>query len=263
MKITRIVVIAVLILTTHTANAQFLKKLGKRAERSAKNAIEFKVGQKTRRITQRAFDSVFNNEGKLLKGKKGAPSSDYTFTHKYVLRLDDGKHQSDLNYFLSATKLQFAIYQTLDEQSSMITVIDGETKRMHNFSDLKGKKSRMSMQFNDQKSLQQTMETPEFSIEPTGNEKDILGFHSKEYAVSGKYAEGTIWMTTEAGVGFPSEMFKAMVKKNKGNQWFGLKGGLVMEMDMVDLSSKKNERITMRCIELKAEELVLEVMPYN
>ena len=141
--------------------------------------------------------------------------------------------------------------------------MDIKSKKLHNFLDTKGKKSRITYELNTKKTLQQTIAEESATIKPTGATKKILGYTCKEFNVKNKNTEGTVWITDEAGVSFPKEMYETIGKKKSENQWLATTDGLVMEMDMVDLSSKKKKKIQMLCIELKVEDIILEVAPYN
>ena len=73
MKILKILgLLIVLVCFSTTVNAQFLKKLGKAAERAAERTLEKKVEEKSSKETEKAFDTVFNkNKGtKKRKNKK-------------------------------------------------------------------------------------------------------------------------------------------------------------------------------------------------
>ena len=263
MKTKKIIFVATLLLCTGICQGQFLKKLGKRAERAAENAIADKVAQKTRRETSKAFDSVFNNNGKILKGKKGIPKEDYSFSHKYVLQINHSTGQNKFTYFLSKEENQLAVFQPLKHNDNVISVVDIKSKRLHSFMDMKGKKSRITYEFNTKKTLQQTITEESITIQPTGATKKILDYTCKKYIVKSKTSEGTVWVTEEAGISFPKEMYETIGKKKPENQWLSATNGLVMEMDMVDLSSKKKKKIQMLCVELKTEDIILEVAPYN
>ena len=65
-----------------TSNAQFLKKLKDRAKEATEQTVERKVAEKTQRETDKTFDTVFNNKGKLFKGKKAERLDQYSFSHE-------------------------------------------------------------------------------------------------------------------------------------------------------------------------------------
>jgi len=74
-KILKILIVGMVMLFVTDGQAQFWKKLGKRAEEAVKETVVRKVEEKTERETDKAFDSVFNNDGKILKKKKNKKKS--------------------------------------------------------------------------------------------------------------------------------------------------------------------------------------------
>ncbi|MEO0573001.1 MAG: OmpA family protein [Bacteroidota bacterium] len=79
MKLIRLLAFIPILLFAQHAEAQFFKKLKKRAERAAEETIHRKAEQKTAQKTEEVMDSIFDaqkKEGKRTKGKKGneAPS---------------------------------------------------------------------------------------------------------------------------------------------------------------------------------------------
>lgn len=76
MKRNQLVLIAFCLLISGGTNAQFLKKLGKRAEEAAQRTIERKVEEKTEEKTGQAIDSVFDAPKKLKYKKKGTSNND-------------------------------------------------------------------------------------------------------------------------------------------------------------------------------------------
>lgn len=70
MKTLKIMLTLLLLCSYSPAEAQLLKKLGKRATEAAERALERKVEEKSERTTEKGFDSVFNNETRAEKRKR-------------------------------------------------------------------------------------------------------------------------------------------------------------------------------------------------
>lgn len=70
MKTLKIMLTLLLLCSYSGAEAQLLKKLGKRATQAAERALERKVEEKSERTTEKGFDSVFNNETRAEKRKR-------------------------------------------------------------------------------------------------------------------------------------------------------------------------------------------------
>ncbi len=79
MKLIKLFIFIIGIIYSVPTNAQFLKKLGKKAEEASKRALEKKVEEKSERETEKAFDSVFTSkksEKKKRKRKKRKSKND-------------------------------------------------------------------------------------------------------------------------------------------------------------------------------------------
>lgn len=89
----------------HQVEAQFLKKLGKRAEDAAKEAVLRKSEQKVNRETERAMDTILDgNKGKRKKSKKNKSSEDQD---------DNQNDEMDENTEISeeeSTEIGFGVY---------------------------------------------------------------------------------------------------------------------------------------------------------
>lgn len=70
MKTIKLMLTLLLLCSYSGAEAQLLKKLGKRATEAAERALERKVEEKSERETEKGFDSVFNNETRAEKRKR-------------------------------------------------------------------------------------------------------------------------------------------------------------------------------------------------
>ena len=70
MKLVRTLVLLACFLPMHQAQAQFLKKLKKRAEKAAEETIYRKAEQKTAEKTEKALDSIVEAPGKIGKKKR-------------------------------------------------------------------------------------------------------------------------------------------------------------------------------------------------
>lgn len=64
-----IILTLITIVTYNTTDAQFLKKIGKKAEEAVERAIERKVEEKAEQKTEQVIDSVLNKDRKTLKKK--------------------------------------------------------------------------------------------------------------------------------------------------------------------------------------------------
>ena len=108
MKILKILgLLIVFVCFSTTVNAQFLKKLGKAAERAAERTLEKKVEEKSSKETEKAFDTVFNNNKgpKKRKNKK---------RNKDILSLPKDSENTELQTNPNTGKEELSVYSKFD-----------------------------------------------------------------------------------------------------------------------------------------------------
>lgn len=268
MRLSRILVLLIILFSTSVTQAQFWKNVSKKAKQAAERTVERKVEEKSERETDKAFDSVFNNQGTISKGKKALPADLYSFSYKYTLEVKDSKNATDIQYYLTNEAPYFASSSALEGDQEMITVLDIPNKTAHTFMDMGGQKTMMSIPLDMDGMVEDEMEDAQLQITPSGNSKVILGYSCEEYAVQGPESEGTIWVTKEAPFSLStafSQMKSSEIKSMKGmNQaWMNLIEGLVMEMQMTDTSRRKPATISMTCKSIEEMNLTIDTSLYS
>lgn len=173
----------------------------------------------------------------------------FSFSHKYVMQIQDGKRTTDLEYFLSKSDNYFAT-QTTSNKNITTTVMDVSNSKMHMFMDTNGDKTRMSMKLNFKNTVKHAIDETKVTITPTGTTKTILGYVCNGYNVKGDDVEGTVWVTQQAGVSFAKAFYKTDLSQSTDPNWQKIAKGLTLEMDMVDTSKRKPKSINMKCISL-------------
>jgi len=91
---------------TIPTNAQFIKKLGKKAKKAAEKAVERRVEKKATEKTEKVLDSTIDR--KRNPKKKGAiptissaiPAKNYTFNYSSEMQIISGKDKMNILYFL-------------------------------------------------------------------------------------------------------------------------------------------------------------------
>ena len=169
--------ITALLLVTD-GHAQFFKKLKKKAAEAAERTVERKVEEKTEKETEKAFDSTFNNQGNLFKKSNVAPSDFYSFTHKYVMEVSQGKDTTQLMYYLASQGNYLGSSVQMKENEQMVTVMDLSRKTAYSFMDFGDMKTMMSFGLDFEEIVENTQDNnSEMIIEPTGNTKEILSYN--------------------------------------------------------------------------------------
>lgn len=272
MKILKLLFLVITICFTTNTQAQLLKKLGKVAERSVERTLEKKVDQKTSKETEKTFDSTFNNKTTNKESKRShktrtsssSVASSYTFTHKYTMQIQSGKHASTITYFLNTNENYIASTMDLQtENTSVISVMDMSKNKMVMFMNTHGEKTQMSMDMDFENLTNDAIEDQQVKITPTGKTKTLLNLTCHEYEVSGKDYHGNIWTTQDAGVSFSKAFYKAKSKKGFNQSWMSTVNGLTMEMTITDTSKRKPETISMTCIALEKENLNINSNDYK
>ena len=251
-----------------TSNAQFWKKITKRAEQAASDAVERKVEEKAARETEKTFDTIFNNQGKMFKGKKAKKLDNYSFSHQYVMEVISDNDTTDITYYLTNEHAYMGSSFTGGKDQEFVTVMDLPNSAIHTFMDLGGKKSMSSFKVDFEEVDEAEMNMNEFTIDATGKTKEIIGYPCKEYLVTGHHLSGRVWVTEDADISVQmafSQLKSKKIKRLKGmNQsWLSMIDGLALEMKMMDYSQKNPKPIKMICTWLGESEFSINTADYE
>ncbi len=268
MKPMQFLMLCLLLGGTTATQAQFWKNLSKKAQEAAERTVERKVEEKSEREAEKSFDSVFNNQGKLFKGKKAAPAAMYTFTHIYSMDIVDGKRTTAVRYYLNIEQPYFGTSTVTEDGGQMVTVLDIPEQTAHTFMDMGDSKTIMSFGLDLEGEVDETMDQASMEITITGNTKEILGYQCEEYQVTGPDHEGTLWVTQEASVSFSDAFVNLKSDKSQSNSglnqaWMSMVDGLVLEMTMTDTTRKKPTTIQMICTDLQESEFSIDPSQYS
>ncbi|MEQ3662979.1 MULTISPECIES: DUF4412 domain-containing protein [unclassified Olleya] len=276
MKLLKPLLIILMCCFATSSNAQIWKKLAKKAEKAAEKTLEKKVEQKTERETEKAFDSTFNNSSDPKTATSNnkspfgtstsaeTPANTYTFSHKYVMQIEDGKRTTNLAYYLTNAGNYFGTsIPDKTGKNDVISVMDIDKKSMYMFMDNKGDKTLMAMGLNFEDSTNDAINQSKISIIATGNTKTILGYTCEAFKVKGPDIEGTVWITQNAGISFVKSMYNLKSKKGNNQSWMKMIDGLTLEMDMVDTSKRKPKAIKMTCIALDKTTITIKSSDYK
>ena len=236
-------------------NAQLWNKLKKRATQAAEDAIERKVEEKAARETEKTFDTVFNNKGKLFKKKKAVKLEGYTFTHKYTMEVITENDTTDITYYLTNEYEYMGSSFVMGEDQEFLTVMDLPNSAIHTFMDFGDRKTSNSIKIDLNEVDEVEMNSNEFTVSATGKSKDIIGFTCEEFQVTGPQLSGTVWVTQEADISFQkafTQLKSKKIKRLKGmdQSWVSMVDGLTLEMKMIDYSQRKPKPIKMICTSL-------------
>jgi len=281
MKTKHTLILIAALLMASQSNAQFFKKLKKKAENAVERTVLNKTDREVSNETDKTIDGVIKgnkNENKELTeeqkeaaeknvmsifggGMEGIPES-YQFHYIMDMQLTSNKDVMNLQYYIEPDAAYFGNAIPQDDSKSII-VYDMENQAMVTFIDNNGQKMAMKMRmpFDEeaQKLMAQTQEgedneTLDVNITPLPS-KTILGYNCKGYQIDQKDGVSKIYITNEAPVSFvgmfasvkemPKNMNAATIPFNKNS--------MMMEMEYTS-NKRKRDNIHMVCtgIEEKA-----------
>lgn len=252
-----------------TGNAQFWNKITKKAEQAAEDAVARKVKEKTAKETEKTFDTVFNNKGRLFKNNKAEKLELYAFSHEYVMEIISDKDTTDITYYLTNDHEYIGTsFNTVDD-SEFITVMDLQNEAIHTFMNMGGQRSTSSIKLNLEDSSNLKMDSDDYAVSKTGQTKAILGYECDEYQITGPQLSGTIWLTEDADISFYKAYSSLKTKKFKNIKngidpsWLSIINGLVLEMQMIDYSQKNPKPVEMICTQLIENDFSINTLDYK
>ncbi len=251
-----------------TSNAQFFKKLKKRAQEAAERAVERKVEEKTERETEKAFDTIFNNKGKLFKNKKAEKLDSYHFTHQYTMEVISEKDTTEITYYLTNEDEYMGSSFPTKKTQEFITVMDLPNSAIHTFMDFGDRKTSNSIKIDLDEVSPEKGQYEDFTINDTGNTKTIIDYQCHEFQITGPQLSGKVWVTQEAGISFQKAFTQLKSKKMKASKgidqsWVSMVDGLALEMKMIDYSRKNPKPIQMICTSLEELEFSIITEDYE
>ncbi len=253
-----------------TANAQFLKKLGKKITKAAERTVERKAEQKTAKETGEVFDSTFNTERKSKAGNampglsKVEPAESYAFNHKVEMQIKNGKEVMDADYFLRDSGNFFAVkIKDKKRKDDIFTVFDIDKEAMFTYMENDGQKVKMGIEFKLDDTTDDTTNEPSVEITATGNTKIILGYNCQEYKMKGEDMTGTIWVTKEVDIRFPNNFHSVKQNKSTNQEWMKELDGWAMETKIIDTSKRKPQTIIMNCLSIESSSLKIDSNDYQ
>jgi len=279
------------------SNAQFFKKLKKKAKDDVERTVLERTDKEVSKGTDRAIDSI--TQGK--KGKKtpksigetekntptkkqtdaknkameqkmaglfggkdlnGVPDI-YTFSYKATMKITTRKDETEIQYWMEPDQRYFGNWQEQGTTNS-ISIMDMENKMVVMFMDDGERKSAMKMPVGKKmmekmaKKMEQKSNADNVQVTPIGN-KTILGYTCQGYQITSKEGISKIWLTNETPVGFLGGMGQAESIPTTGLPI----GSNTMFMEMqFESAKKKKDNFSMVCTELVQEDLILVKADY-
>jgi len=254
----------------HTS-AQFFKKLKKRAEAAAKEAVLRKAEEKAAMETEKGMDKLFNFDFSKKTMDPSILPGTYDFEWKYKLLMKSKRGTFDMAYYLKPGASYFGSKPEFKEKmmmNGMFMVMDETLKTMIVFMNSNGKKSghivpSLNEEITDEVDEEQFMKDMNYKELDT---KEILGYTCQGFQIENKEIKMIMYVTFEAPVSF-NQVYggtnsKALPKGFDPKWLKGADNSLMMEMSFINKKNKKFNTI-MTCVELVNEAKTIVVADYE
>ncbi len=276
----------VLLLVTQNGNAQFMKKLGDKLERKVNQRLERKVDRSMDKALDKTEESIDNStkrKNKNTEAKSDSPSSEmnesdfqlesvdatgiYDFEWKYTLQMTSKSGDMKIIYYLKPNAKYFGFKPESAQTKSMggmFTVMDEGMSKMLMFMDMNGSKIVNAMKMPKNMVEKAAENQKEYTMTELGT-KTIMGYHCQGIKVENDEHTIISYYTTDAPVSFTQIYGSDPKNMPKGFNPKFLKNAdkaLMMEMTMTD-KKKSKRNMTMKCIELKKENLSINASEYK
>jgi len=266
------------------SNAQFFKKLEKRAKEKIEREAERRAQRRVDRKIDKTFDgaeSEIDKVGKKKKSKKNKKdkkiklANKYHFEWKYVLRMESnktkGKGDLKMIYYLNPHTPTFATKFEMDGQQAMprnmITIMDPTTGASVMLMEVEGNKIRQNMpsfSSDDEDDVAQQQAVNNYTIVKTDT-KTILDYQCQGFKITSPDGITTMYIAQNAPVSFNNTMSSDPKYKPKGfdPKWMNeFKDGLMLEMEFKS-NKKEKYNVKMTCVELVEESLDINMKEYK
>ena len=276
-----------------TSNAQFFKKLKKRAENAVERTVLNKTDREISKETDKTIDGVIKGDGKKDKtkskeltdeekqaaeqkissmfggGLEGVPDS-YKFSYALTYQITSNKDEIPFEYLLEPNGAYFA-NKMPDSKTNSIMVYDFKKNFMVTFMDDGNQKMAMKMKMPNMKKVQQKYGDKLFPEEGDSQAKiipiegkNILGYECLGYKVISEDGEGKMWFTNDAPISLNGVFanFKTLPKTGPYANMPINENSLIMEMEFQS-SKKRKDNMHMICTGLKEESLVIQKNEYK
>ncbi len=286
-------ILFLLFLGVQSSQAQFWKKLEKRATAAAEEAVLRKAEDKAVEKTENTMDSIFdapNKVGKKNRNKRNSSEAEemmlpdtYDFEWQYSLKMEsEAMNKSKKNigdmkmtYYLNADT---AVFGTLIDMPNsggqmgktiMIMDIDNGTNVM--LMEMNGQKIRQSMPSITTEALNEAIDEDidedidkNYKVEEIDT-KVILGYDCQGFKITSEDGIVKSYIALDAPISFNNAISGKSQFKPKGfdPKWLKeFENGLMMEMEFIS-SKKEKYNMKMTCVALKQTPITINVSEYK
>ncbi|MFC5623367.1 DUF4412 domain-containing protein [Algoriphagus winogradskyi] len=285
-NLSRISIIIVLITAlSFSAEAQFIKKIQKAANRGMEKAIQDKVEKEATKMTEKQLEKLFSDmygdgsdssstggfDMSKILGGLGEPvdtEDEYDFFGYLVIEMisTNEKGKTEDPFLLKSYLAESADYTGMElidpknPKASTSMVFDVKNQASIVFLDNKGEKSSFAYKLDMDEldtmideEIDASSDEYDVTIKKTGNSKEILGYACEEYHVVSEDGEGYYWLTDKPIGGYASfwgansPMMTAKAQERYAQHFKNMPEGNFMELTF---TSKDSEKVEMKVIEI-------------
>lgn len=290
------------LLLSNTVQAQFWKKIEKRAKEAVEEAVIRKTEEKAAEKTEKVIDSIFEMPKKVKKKRKPRATNEngeevfdesiledyiqqdeevdlpesYSFGWKYVMKMESEAYKKKqkemgdmrITYFLSTESTAFATQFEMGKEEmnfSSLMVMDPSTGVNFTLMQMEGKKIIQKMP-SIGNMLNENNEADDYSdnvkIKKIGT-KEILGYTCQGFEMQLQEGISTVYINPNAPVSFNHGGDTKFAPKGFDAKWLKeFKNGLMMEMTFISAKNKK-QNMKMTCVELVKEPFTVNLNEYK
>lgn len=256
---------------SNTSQAQFWKKLTKKAEQAVEEVIVRKTSDKAAEMAGKGMDKIFDID---FEGAQADPSilpESYDFEWKYTLQMEHKKGNVNMTYYLKPDAKYFASQPEMEDNpmaNGMLMVFDKELDIMAIFMETEDGKTGTLLK-NPSINIEDVAEAEDANLDDyTFTEigtKTILGYECQGFQIENEELTMTMYIAMDAPVSFNQIYGSHMKTTPKGfdPKWMeNADSSIVMEMEVI-YKSKKKYNTKMTCVALEKSSKKLVVSDYE
>jgi len=267
---------------SNSINAQFLKRLNHRVQRSAENAAINRAeriaadaaGDAIEKGVTKGIESLFANkmEGVNNGSVKSINASEipnsYEFEWIYSMQMQSKEGLFNIDYFLKPNAKYFGSKINMEQSKSnglMFMVTDFDRNINTIFMETNGTKMAMPTSIAVDTNIESDKDkSADYTFKKIGS-KTILGYKCQGFKAETDEAITILYVTEEAPISF-NQLFGSNAKNiPKGfdpKMLSTIKNGLIMEMEYTN-KEEKNNTTTLRCVLLRKNPFTIKKSDYQ
>lgn len=274
MKAKKIVVVLAFLFIGTGAQAQFWKKLKKRAEQAAEETVMRKAEEKAAQETEKAFDKVYDMDfGKQSKVDPAILRNTYEYNWKYTMQMQHKKGVMNMNYFLREGGTDFGSSFEMDQgtelMNGMFIIMDETAGVTAILMERNGKKFGQVLKSPTDDIIDMAEEQNQindYEFKEIGT-KEILGYECQGFQMENEDVTMTLYLAMNTPVSFNQLAAGQNAKrlpKGFDPKWLDKIGdnSLMMEMDVVNKKKPKHSA-KMVCVSLEEESKYIDMSEYE